>query len=873
MGIDYSLTSDCYRGINKSCFAVALNIAYDNCDHKGCRTLLSEVLRSKGGISDEQIKSQVVDGIQKRLKDIRNYFSHYYHAEDCLRFGDQDAVKVFLEEIYKNAESKTVGATKESDYKGVVPPLFELHNGTYMITAAGVIFLASFFCHRSNVYRMLGAVKGFKHTGKEQLSDGQKRDYGFTRRLLAYYALRDSYSVGAEDKTRCFREILSYLSRVPQLAVDWLNEQQLLTPEEKEAFLNQPAEDEGGDISDSSSSDKNKKSKEKRRSLRRDEKFILFAIQFIEGWAAEQGLDVTFARYQKTVEKAENKNQDGKQARAVQLKYRNQGLNPDFNNEWMYYIQNEHAIIQIKLNNKKAVAARISENELKYLVLLIFEEKGNDAVQKLNCYIYSMSQKIEGEWKHRPEDERWMPSFTKRADRTVTPEAVQSRLSYIRKQLQETIEKIGQEEPRNNKWLIYKGKKISMILKFISDSIRDIQRRPNVKQYHILRDALQRLDFDGFYKELQNYVNDGRIAVSLYDQIKGVNDISGLCKKVCELTLERLAGLEAKNGSELRRYIGLEAQEKHPKYGEWNTLQEKAKRFLESQFSIGKNFLRKMFYGDCCQKRCFDEEKGYNTQAKERKSLYSIVKEKLKDIKPIHDDRWYLIDRNPKNYDNKHSRIIRQMCNTYIQDVLCMKMAMWHYEKLISATEFRNKLEWNCIGQGNMGYERYSLWYKTGCGVVIQFTPADFLRLDIIEKPAMIENICQCFVLGNKKLNSGAEKKITWDKFNKDGIAKYRKRQAEAVRAIFAFEEGLKIQEDKWSHERYFPFCNILDEAVKQGKIKDTGKDKEALNRGRNDFFHEEFKSTEDQQAIFQKYFPIVERKDDTKKRRDKKQK
>ena len=129
-----------------------------------------------------------------------------------------------MESTYKTAVSNAAGRTKESDYKGVEPPaLFEMVDGRCMITAPGIIFLASFFCHRSNIHRLLGAVKGFKHTGKEILNDGQRRDYNFTRKLLAFYSLRDSYSVKAEQ-TRSFREILSYLSRVPQqsqLIIKW----------------------------------------------------------------------------------------------------------------------------------------------------------------------------------------------------------------------------------------------------------------------------------------------------------------------------------------------------------------------------------------------------------------------------------------------------------------------------------------------------------------------------------------------------------------------------------------------------------------------------------------------------------------------------
>jgi len=738
MAVNYSLNNKYYKDVEKSCFTVALNIAHDNCMVKGHENLLREAQRSKGGITDEMILN-VQNQIESFLKNMRNYFSHYYHSDKCLIFEKDDPVKVFLESVYETTKSSVIGGTRQSDYKGVIPPIFEPHNGNYMITAAGVIFLASFFCHRSNVYRMLGAVKGFKHTGKEELSDGQKRDYGFTRKLLAHYSLRDSYSIKAEE-TKSFREVLGYLSLVPQKAVDWLNERNELSKDEKEEFLKQQTCEKKEDPQEQSKSENEDKRTDKipKRSLCKTNKFILFAIKFIEELAQKEKLDVSFARYQKKVTEAENKNQDGKQARVVQLKYKRergkQIKNPDFDRQWTYYIREEHAIIQIKPKDKQTVSARISENELKYLVLLIFEDKGREAFHELADYIFRISKSIMHN-NYKPEDARRIPSFLKKSSQTVTNKMIQNRLKYIRYDLEKVKKTIDKEDPQNDKWLIYKGTKISIILKFISGSIADISKRPNVKEYDFLRDVLQKLDFKSFYERLKNYVSDGRIERKLYEKIKGIEDISELCKKVCELTLERLKSLEEKGGSELNRYIGLEAQEKHKEYEDWNKPQKKAGRFLDSQFSIGKNFLRETFYDE---------------YIRDRKSLYEIIKEKLKDILPLNEYRWYLMDRDPREYERKEGKLIRQICNTFIQDVLCMKMALWYYENL--SPSYKDKLKWDSSGQG-FGYDRYKLSYRTNCGVTIEFKLADLTRLDIIEKPTMIENICRSFIVKKKDSN------------------------------------------------------------------------------------------------------------------------
>ncbi|MFA5554389.1 MAG: hypothetical protein WDA68_07535 [Phycisphaerae bacterium] len=822
-------------------FTAALNIAYDNCKQKGCLNILAECQHSKGGISDEQIKN-VKDGIESRLRDIRNYFSHYYHNENCLMFEKDDPIKVFMEATFDKAVSNLSGSTKESDYKGIEPEqlrLFEEYDKKYRITMPGVVFLASFFCHRSNVNRMMGAIKGLKRADRAEMDDGTKRDYNFTRRLLSYYSLRDSYAVKNEE-TRPFREILGYLSLVPHEAVDWLDSRGELSNEEKKEFLKEAKNQESKEDNDSTD-------EKTRRGLRKGNKFMRFAIMFTEDWSKKENLEVTFARYEKQEVHLENKKQDGKKERNIKFPHEISASDDD----WPYYIRNNHAIIRIKLKDKDAVSARISENELKYLVLLIFENKGKEAIQKLGDYIFDMSQKIRYD-NYEPKDARRIPSFLKITRKEPTYEEVNNRLTHIRRELGKIIETI-EKELKESKWLIYKGKKITIILKFLSSSIADIKKRFNVEQHDALRDMLQKLKFDEFYKRLSSYVGDGTLDKKTYESIQGIKDISQLCKKACELRLARLDELEKNGGSVLYRYIGLEAEEKNKEYEKLNTNQAKAERFLESQFSTGKDFLRESFY---------------EQEREQKKSLIKIVKEQFANVVPMNEERWYLMNKNPKKFKDKDNKAIKALCNTYVQDILCMKIARWYYEGLSHA--YKDKIEWDStVETGGCGYTRFRLNYKTDCGVVIEFKPSDFTRLDIIEKPKMVENICRSFITSN----NDKKRTISWYDFNKEGVTKYRKQQVKAIERIFAFEKGLKIQDEKWQVQGYVPFIKrpeyenkgfktfILEDAIQQSKIAEA--DKETLNKVRKDYFHEQFFSSDEDRKVFEKCMPVV---DDKKK-------
>jgi hypothetical protein len=388
--VDYKIVGN-YDGVNKAHFTVALNIACDNLEYKGCGEILKEAQRSKGGIADEQIKN-VQSFIDERLREIRNYFSHYYHNDKPLEFEANDCVKEFLEETFKTAVEKLRGGFHSNEYKVETPKLFEKDKDIYKITAAGVIFLTSFFCHRSYVYRMLGGIKGFKRSDKVKMDNGQKIDYGFTRRLLSFYSLRDSYSVGgaASEELITFRDILGYLSKIPEKAIAWRKDKGLLTKEDERQirFCNSMQQDSEEDA-DSETDEQKEKAEAKNFSLRKADKFMLFAVRFIEDWAKKNELEVEFARYGKTIIEKRGKKENRKEKRIVEFV-----SDESEAKRRQYYIKNNHSIIRIKEKDKEPVWARISENELKYLVLAIIDDKGKKAISEIGRHIFGMYKKI-----------------------------------------------------------------------------------------------------------------------------------------------------------------------------------------------------------------------------------------------------------------------------------------------------------------------------------------------------------------------------------------------------------------------------------------------------------------------------------------------
>jgi hypothetical protein len=192
-----------------------------------------------------------------------------------------------------------------------------------------------------------------------------------------------------------------------------------------------------------------------------------------------------------------------------------------------------------------------------------------------------------------------------------------------------------------------------------------------------------------------------------------------------------------------------------------------------------------------------------------------------------------------------------------------MEIAKWYYQNRLG--KFKGLIDWQTgDNEQQHSYAGHQLEYKATDEITIRFKLQDLTRLDIIEEPEMVKNICRCFI--EKK--DGRERTINWYDFNKKGVNRYRKKQAEAIRRTFAFEEGLKIDYKKWQTKKYVPFNKnpkyekegfetfILEEAEQQDKIKKA--DKEALNKVRKDYFHEKFLSSDEDRKVFGRCMPVV---------------
>lgn len=866
---------DNFKGEKKSKFTVALNIAYDNCSTDGkcdirkVERLLREAQHSKGGISDSQITAVLPD-ICTRLKNVRNYFSHYYHQEQPLYFDTNDPaktstkqflyfdandpVKVFLEDAFNKAVENLRGKIISNEYQLIVPPLFVKNQNNYTITAPGVIFLASFFCHRSYAYRMISGISGFKRADKKVFNDGQKIDYGFTRKLLSFYSLRDSYCVNTVENKElaAFRDILGYLSRVPEEAIKWLIEKGKLTKDEAKQFYLTEQNDE---------QQAEQKTEVIRYSLRKTDKFLLFAVRFIEDWAEQGNIKVEFARYEKNPMDAEGKKQDEKEKRVVRFV----SEEPAAKN-WPYYIRNEHAVIRITPNGKSAVSARISENELKYLVLAILDNKGTDAIKNISDHIFNMKNWVSYK-SYGAGAVKYIPAFVikdKTGSNTVTKTEIDKRVKYINDEIDKVIADIQKEQEKqkdeqkkpveNRTWLVYKGKKIAIILKYVNDCIEVYKNRLSVKEYNELRGYLQELNFKSFYNKLAEYQHSGRLPNRFVESINKINGLSELCVEVCGRQKKKLAEMAVKGGVELQQYIGLAPKEGNPKESVYSA---KAEKFIKLWLSIPENFLRRKFYDKYCQHQdCKNNgsDAPENTNVLQRKYFIDIIKEK--GFKPIHKEKYYLLEENPKDYERPDGKVIRQLCDVYCKDSLCMAMAKWYYTNRLKA--FENIIKWQ-TGDDNQqqGYAGHWLEYQATEKIKIHFKLADFTRLDIIEKPEMLKNICEQWE--TELLKAIKNGKLNWYDFKKNGFENYRKWQGGVVADIFWFEDSLKINDTQWQGQSHIPFnlekehpqwCNILDEAVKQSQIA-TG-DKDALSRVRNDCFHENFLANTEQRKIFE---------------------
>ena len=556
---------DNYQGTAKWCFAIILNRACDNYTDNPClfseSLLRFEEVRRKDWF-DEETRKLIYDAekilppdpqkryelkpknlANERLNRVRNYFSHFHHQDRRLYFEKDDPIRIIMIKAYEKAKENVIGhQKKETDIK--FPDLFE-SNGR--ITSAGVVFLASIFVERRILARLMGYVKGFKHTEGE---------YNITRDIFFTYCLKDSYSIHTPDpKAVLFRDILGYLSRVPSEYYKYNKEQC-----DKE---NDPE--------------------------REIDKFISFALEYLEEFVLNgiANYTVTIARMEvireettKTKEKDEQHKPNPNQGK-VKIVF------DSTKRELPYYINHNTVIMQIQKKGGILHSCKLGINDLKYLVLLCLQGKATQAIAAIDDYINKIQERFADPKDKIGSDEeqliQGLPEFIRIYSGLEPQDAEKdknNRLDYIRKKWdKKKTESIEAELHR-------KGRDI---LRYIN---WHCERALASDKYNELLALLVNKDFAGFGVQLNELKRTERIPIEVFETLKGFENINKLHERVCNLVLKELAYLEQNDPEKLAEYIGLvpnKTDKEPPSY------EAKVKAFIE-QPMIYKGFFRDSFF-------------------------------------------------------------------------------------------------------------------------------------------------------------------------------------------------------------------------------------------------------------------------------------
>ena len=782
---------DYYQGEKKWCFAIVLNRACDNYqdNYKKNKTkLFSESLLKFEEVNrkdwfdeetrklitqmdteDPSLKSEAppkfwgilnYSQVNRILNDVRNYFSHYYHNDFCLNFSDKDSMRIIMEKAYAKAKEKIIGKLKkETDLK--FPELFETSG---RITPAGIVFLASFFVERRILSRLLGYVEGFKDT---------RGEYGITREIFTVYCLKDSYSIAAPSREAVlFRDILGYLSRVPS-----------------EFFKYRKEHCEKEDHPE-----------------RKTDKFITFAVKYLEGFGLK-GLNdytVAFGRMEiirDEIKESENENEEYRP-------HPNQGkVNVLFESktdgeETPYYINHNTVIALIQNKEGKIRNCKIGVNELKYLVLLCLRGKAQEAIQTIDSYISNLEEQFAKPLSSIEAGDletlkSGLPEFILKQIGIETPDKAKektARLKYIRekwakkkKESAETeLHRKGRDIIRYINWHCKTGKKLT------------------VEQYNFILGLLIDKNFANFNGLLTKLKLTEMVEEPIIRGLHGKKTLNELHIKVCDLVLEELAFIEKNTPDKLAEFIGIERMpdERAPSY------ENKVKAFIE-QPMIYKGFLRENVFKE--NKKTFaklaEETLGQNTDIPLGKEFYFVA-----DIEK--DEK--------KNRFHKDNAVLYE---TLALDRLCVMMARACFGKINNDLQKKGE---RLVWQKENGKEIIILEIQNpvrpGSNFSIRFSIADYTKLYVMDDTE--------FLCGLIKHFFPAEKTIDYHKLYSDGINHYTGRQMEGINAILKLEEKIIKNKNISMTGNYIGFKTILAQSGYPEPKQNT------LRRVRNSLMH-----------------------------------
>jgi len=764
---------DQYEGAKKWCFAIVLNRACDN--YEDNPQLFSESLLRfeevnrrdwfdkdirdliKKADTEDQIepKRKPNTPVNRRLHDIRNYFSHSRHQDDCLYFKNDDPMRCIMEAAYEKAKIHIKGRqTEQSDI-----PLPELFDANNKITSAGVLFLASFFVERGILHRLMGNIGGFKdNRGK----------YGLTHDIFTTYCLKDSYSIHASDpKVVLFRDIAGYLS--------------LVACEYYPTYLSKIPKENAGE----------KSSDEEKYAERKTDKFILFALKYLEEFVLPSLKD----DYLVDIGRIDIIREESKETEEKDEQYKphpNQGkvkvVFDSINKELPYYINHNTVILRIQKNGVMAYSCKIGVNDLKYLLLLCLQGKTDKALDAIYNYLHSMQDP---------------PEVVKIG---ATDKLFQGLPEFILKQSGIKVQDKNKEKAARikyirDKWEKKKSESADMEL---HRKGRDILRYVNwhcetplgTEKYDQLLVLLVNKNFVVFGDELNQLKRTEIISKDILEKLSGFQTINTLHQKVCNLVLEELSSLEKNDPGKLAEHIGL-VRKPAPENNPPPEYKEKVRRFVE-QPMIYKGFLRDQFFVNKDQ----DGKK-----LKEQKTFAKLVEETLgqnADV-PLGKDFYYVPNIEKDEKKNRFHKDNAVLYETLALDRLCAMMARKCLTQINkNLAEKSEEIDWRNEDGKDFIYLKLVKSDRPQETFKIRFKVNDFAKLYVMDDPDFLGGLMKHFF--------PQEHSIEYHKLYRNGIERYTDRQKDGIEAILRLEDSVIRQKGMKPKpaKNYISFSEIM---------------------------------------------------------------
>lgn len=782
-----SYSIDKIKGIGKWCFGLVLNKALDNVNPKDkteikeyekkdlfCKSLLRFQGIKKQQWYDGTIAQDIINNKDKAaelLTNLRNYFSHHCHTDDCLNFGKESTnkeIRRIMETAYERAKEDLAGrktgeevsgeAEKDKDgnikkYRLEKIPWPELFDKRDKITKAGVVFFASLFTQRSQVNRLMSWISGLKKNEDE---------FGMTRRALSFYSLPDSYAEEAVDlaidesgirktiteQARMFRDILGYLRRIPSETYKIYHKN-----EEKKKY------------SETEKDNEEKEDKETGPVERKTDKFAFFAMKYLE-----DSEKVQFARYRINQETRKNEiffDEDELKKLIEEKDVPEQEKDKRYDDYKYYFVEN-NAILKTDKGN-----IRIGINELKYFTLLSLDGKGKEAIGKIKSFLakytlYNLANKSFVE-KYKKE----LPPFILTEYEILTEDEktkTEKRLKYLKEKW------INKKKEYQNLRI---NNKVGGILRFINENLKK-DRKLDAEEYNNLQKLLTMERFGEFEKELLKFEDEreSRIKKDVMKDIKGIKSIDAMFLKVCEIVLKKL---EALKGDELKEYIGLNRK---PLINTRAAINQKfenvLERFIQNKISLPNGMLRELYL----------RENNLDTgEQKDRQkfnvSVENLLKTKYTGFDVDLDKKYYEYEIDKSKRDIEGSKIKRELREILAKDRLCLMMGMKYYKDI--REEFKNEngvdIRWEKENNKRVIYADILDENKSNL-LTLKFGEKDYAKMYVMDRPKFIRQVWKNFV---KK--SGV---IEYHEFYKDGIEKgLGNFQTDVIKKVLMLEEKI----------------------------------------------------------------------------------